>query len=96
MKMKRRIVLIALAMLATAGGQTAAQTANDPFNAPAPRSLQTIDPSQPTYDPSAPDSMTGQIQPPPGPPPEGQAAEIKLPDCTPPKCGVPDIMGPPK
>ncbi|MDR6954830.1 ABC-type transport system substrate-binding protein [Ancylobacter sp. 3268] len=95
MTMKRGIVLVALA-LAAAGGQAVAQTANDPLNAPVPGSLQTIDPGQPAYDPSAPDSMTGQIQPPPGLPPEGQAAEIKLPDCTPPNCGVPDIMGPPK
>ncbi|MBS7586772.1 hypothetical protein KHC24_05430 [Ancylobacter defluvii] len=94
--MKRRSMLAALALLAAAGGPAAAQTANDPFNAPVPRSLQPIDPGQPAYDPSAPDSMTGETQPPPGPPPEGQAAEIKLPDCTPPNCGVPDIMGPPK
>ncbi|GAB4070368.1 hypothetical protein KHC28_20115 [Ancylobacter sonchi] len=90
------LVLVALSMLvAAAGGPAGAQTADMPGQ-PMPQSLQPISPNQPAYDPSAPDSMTGQIQPPPGPPPEGRAAEIKLPECTPGTCGVPDIMGPPK
>lgn len=42
--------------------------------------------------PDAPSPETGELVPPPGPPPEGAAATIKLPDCTPPKCGVPQIM----
>ncbi|MCB4771173.1 hypothetical protein LGR54_21410 [Ancylobacter sp. Lp-2] len=95
MKMKRIVVLVALSMLAAATGDAGAQTMNGSLDQPMPQSLQPIQPNQPAYDPSAPDSMTGQIQPPPGPPPEGRAAEIKLPDCTPGSCGVPDIMAPP-
>lgn len=34
----------------------------------------------------------GVVEPPPGPPPEGAARDIKLPDCAPPNCGVPQIM----
>ncbi|MCK0209079.1 hypothetical protein MWN33_13670 [Starkeya koreensis] len=44
--------------------------------------------------PDAPAPLTGELVPLPGPPPEGQAAKIKLPDCAPPNCGVPEIMAP--
>ena len=40
----------------------------------------------------APSPVTGELVPLPGPPPEGGAATIKLPDCAPPNCGVPKIM----
>lgn len=47
----------------------------------------------PTPGPDAPSPVTGELVPlPPGTPPEGGAANIKLPDCTPGKCGVPQIM----
>ncbi|WP_371346446.1 hypothetical protein [Ancylobacter sp. IITR112] len=42
--------------------------------------------------PDAPQPQTGELVPLPGPPPEGKAAEIKLPDCAPPNCGTPQIM----
>ncbi|MCJ8143426.1 hypothetical protein MKI84_10920 [Ancylobacter sp. A5.8] len=46
----------------------------------------------PEGDPIPPAPMTGETVPPPGPPPEGSAARIKLPDCAPPNCGTPQIM----
>ncbi|MGA0564299.1 hypothetical protein ACO2RV_17780 [Ancylobacter sp. VNQ12] len=42
--------------------------------------------------PDQPSPLTGELVPLPGPPPEGEAAKIKLPDCAPPNCGVPQIM----
>lgn len=46
----------------------------------------------PEGDPIAPAPMTGETVPPPGPPPEGAAAKITLPNCAPPNCGTPQIM----
>lgn len=45
-----------------------------------------------TPGPDQPAPLTGELVPLPGPPPEGEAARIKLPDCAPPNCGVPQIM----
>ncbi|MDQ0510827.1 hypothetical protein [Ancylobacter amanitiformis] len=44
--------------------------------------------------PSRPVPRTGVRQPPPGPAPQGAAAQVMLPDCSPPSCGTPLIMGP--
>jgi len=40
----------------------------------------------------APQPLTGELVPLPGPPPAGGAADLKLPDCAPPNCGTPQIM----
>ncbi|HEY9212710.1 MAG TPA: hypothetical protein VIQ29_07630 [Ancylobacter sp.] len=50
------------------------------------------DPGIPNSGPDQPAPQTGELVPLPGPPPEGGAAKIKLPDCAPPNCGVPKIM----
>ncbi len=57
---------------------------------PPPASLNPPETLNPGLDQPAP--LTGELVPLPGPPPEGQAAKIKLPDCQPPNCGVPQIM----
>ncbi|MBB3773006.1 hypothetical protein FHS55_003631 [Angulomicrobium tetraedrale] len=43
---------------------------------------------------SRPAPRTGVRKPPPGPAPQGSAAQVTLPDCFPPSCGTPLIMGP--
>ncbi len=53
---------------------------------------QPVNPDHLNPGPDAPQPQPGELVPLPGSPPEGQAAEIKLPNCTPPNCGVPDIM----
>lgn len=57
---------------------------------PPPASLNPPETLNPGPDQPAP--LTGELVPLPGPPPEGPAAKIKLPDCQPPNCGVPQIM----
>lgn len=53
-----------------------------------------IPPEQLSDQPASPNPVTGELVPPPGPPPEGAAADIQLPDCAPPRCGTPQIMAP--
>lgn len=57
---------------------------------PPPASLNP--PEKLNLGPDQPAPMTGELVPLPGPPPQGAAARIKLPDCQPPNCGVPQIM----
>lgn len=92
--MKSVISLVTGSLMLTAAGmafaQPAGQQSNSPGVAPPPAGSPT---QQQTSDqPSAPNPVTGVVQPPPGPPPEGTAAVIKLPDCAPPNCGTPRIM----
>lgn len=81
------VTLSAAAMLATS--MTAAALAQDANTLPTP---PLGDPGIPNPGPDEPAPQTGELVPLPGPPPEGGAAEIKLPDCAPPNCGVPKIM----
>lgn len=81
--------LMLAAMGASAFAQTAGQQSDRPGMSPPPAGSPTRE--QP-WDPSAPNPVTGVVQPPPGPPPEGTAADINLPDCAPPNCGTPRIM----
>ncbi|MDQ0510538.1 hypothetical protein [Ancylobacter amanitiformis] len=86
----------AVALLFTALGLPAlAQEANPSLNSiinpppPQPGNSDNLSPG-----PDGPQPLTGELVPLPGPPPEGKAADIKLPDCVPPNCGVPQIMAP--
>lgn len=90
--MKRMLASVLLASLVgvpTFGVPARAQNADATLggaNGPASQQLA------PNPGPDAPSPVTGELVPLPGPPPEGEAAKFKLPDCTPPKCGVPQIM----
>ncbi|QIB33984.1 hypothetical protein [Ancylobacter pratisalsi] len=96
--MKKRSVAWLLAGLLVFGtnGGVLAQTANGSADggglSPDAKALA----QEPTLllGPSQPAPQTGELEPPPGPPPEGKAADIKLPDCVPGKCGTPAIMAP--
>lgn len=60
------------------------------LNGPLPPAPDLIAPNS---GPDQPAPLTGELVPiPPGVPPEGAAADIKLPDCAPPNCGTPEIM----
>lgn len=85
--------LLALAPASAARAQTGDNPAGGLNNPPSPSAIA----KEPTLllGPSEPAPLTGELQPPPGPPPEGAAAVIKQPDCTPGNCGTPEIMAPP-
>ncbi|CAA0096412.1 Uncharacterised protein [Starkeya nomas] len=88
-------------LLATGGtgftqttGNPAAGSGSDAAVPTPPAGHSTMDPSSQQQGPTEPDPRTGVLQPPPGPPPEGEEREIRMPDCAPPRCGTPKIMGP--
>ncbi|MBS7543776.1 hypothetical protein [Ancylobacter oerskovii] len=65
---------------------------NPPASTP-PGNAAGTPPSAPSSSGTAPNQLgNGVVKPPPGPPPEGDATQAPLPDCTPPKCGTPQIM----
>lgn len=82
--------LILASLLVAAGGPAALAQGADgtPGNAGPP---PTVDPL-PNPGPDEPSPVTGELVPLPVAPPEGAAADINLPNCTPPACGVPQIM----
>jgi hypothetical protein len=88
-KILASFLLAALLGMPTVGAPALAQNADGTLGGANSPPSQQIAPN-PGQD--APSPVTGELVPPPGPPPEGAAAEIKLPDCTPGKCGVPQIM----
>ncbi|MCS0502470.1 hypothetical protein [Ancylobacter mangrovi] len=85
--------MLAFGPLGPALAQTAADPARD-GSTPQTGAPQTGVP--PAGSPTQPDRSpeTGVLQPPPGPPPQGEAADTKLPQCGPGKCGTPQIMQP--
>lgn len=88
-KILASFLLAALLGMPTVGAPALAQNADGtPGGTNSPPSQQIA----PNLGQDAPSPVTGELVPPPGPPPEGAAANIKLPDCTPGKCGVPQIM----
>jgi hypothetical protein len=85
-------ILLASALLLA--GAAAPALAQDGLNPPPNNPGQSSSPNPFVNDlgPDAPQPLTGELVPLPGPPPEGKEAEIKLPDCAPPNCGTPQIM----
>ncbi|CAA0086490.1 Uncharacterised protein [Starkeya nomas] len=80
-----------LAMTALALWAAAPALAQDTNAPPAPQpplsNPDNLDPG-----PDAPQPLTGELVPRPGAPPVDPAADLKLPNCTPPNCGTPQIM----
>ena len=91
-------LLACLAVIGALGSPALAQTnplpPADSGNLPDPAGSSLAQPPDINLGPDAPAPLTGELVPLPGPPPEGEAAQIKLPDCAPPNCGVPEIMAP--
>jgi len=90
MKMTLSAALLAAAMLAA---PAFAQDMNPPPGSAGLPPAAPLDPLE-SLTPGAdtPQPLTGELVPLPTAPPEGEAARIKLPDCAPPNCGVPQIM----
>lgn len=87
--------LLVIACLATpAAAQVNPLPPADSGNFSSPPGSSLNQPPDVNLGPDAPAPLTGELVPLPGPPPEGEAAQIKLPDCAPPNCGVPEIMAP--
>lgn len=82
------VLLASLLAMPIGGGPALAQ--DNPGNPPSGASGITPETLSPGGD--APSPVTGELVPLPVAPPEGGAANIKLPDCQPPNCGVPQIM----
>lgn len=85
---------ILLASVLLLAGTAAPALAQDGLNPPPDNPGQSSSPNPFVNDlgPDAPQPLTGELVPLPGPPPEGKDADIKLPDCAPPNCGTPQIM----
>lgn len=96
MKKKPTAWLLASLFVIGSMGAALAQTGTGPANPVGPPTNPEALADEPTLllGPSQPAPQTGELQPPPGPPPEGKAADIKLPDCVPGTCGTPAIMAP--
>ena len=92
--MKSVISLATGSLMLAATGMAFAQPAGQQSNSPgmSPPAAGSPTQQQSPDQPVTPNPVTGVVQPPPGPPPEGTAAEIKLPDCAPPNCGTSRIM----
>lgn len=89
------VSFLAAAMLAVSlGGPVLAQqdTTTQPNKLESQPVIPPGNPDNLNIGSDAPQPLTGELVPLPGPPPEGGAADLKLPDCKPPNCGVPQIM----
>ncbi|MFK8250069.1 hypothetical protein [Ancylobacter terrae] len=85
--------LTAAALLIAAGATAFAQNSDVTIPDPTlPPVDQPLPPDAPSYDPSAPNPVTGETVPLPVPPPADPAEAFTLPDCAPPRCGTPQIM----
>lgn len=88
--------LLAVLMLAASAAMPAfaqdAGTMPGNFNNPNQPVIPPGNPDNLSPGADAPQPLTGELVPLPGPPPVGGAADLKLPDCAPPNCGTPQIM----